>query len=300
MKTGTIQPPVSLRQKKRARTAYAIIIPFMVYIMLWNLVPMIYGIYLGFTEWNGLASSPKWVGLKNYQRFFQNPKYLQLLWRQFVLGVVSLSCNIVISFLVALALNVKHKGRGFFRSVIYIPCLAATSVTTSIFLALLESPYGALDNVIVALGGQPITWSYSAFWMFFWMIFYGVWKGIGPSAIIWLGGLQGIDQSLYEAAMVDGANKRQRIRYITLPGLRYVAIYVFLTGIIGAMQMFDVVMFISGGGPYGSTDVLMYQIYRDGIINFNVGMAGAESTILGIITSVFAVGFFLFTQKRKD
>ena len=135
--------------------------------------------------------------------------------------------------------------------------------------------------------------------MVFWIVLYFVWQRVGPAAIIWLGGLQGIDPSLYEAAKVDGANFWQQVRYITIPGLKFIAMYILLTGIIGAMQMFDVVMFISKGNPFGQTDVLMYRIYRDGFINFNLGMAGAESLMLGIVTVVFALGY-LWLQKRSD
>ena len=129
---------------------------------------------------------------------------------------------------------------------------------------------------------------------------YFVWKNIGPAAIIWQGGLQSIDASLYEAAKMDGANSFQRIRYITMPGLRFVASYIILTGIIGAMQMFDVVMFLSKGNPYGKTDILMYRLYRDGIVNFNMGMAGAESTIIGMITIIFSMVYFRMVLKKED
>jgi ABC-type sugar transport system permease subunit len=157
-----------------------------------------------------------------------------------------------------------------------------------------------LNKIITGLGGAAITWGYSSMWMFFWIVVYNTWKNLGPAVILWLGGLQGIDPSLYEAARVDGASFWQQVRYITLPGLRYITMFILLTGIIAAMQMFDQVMLISGGNPYGQTDVLMYRIYRDGFKNFNLGMAGAESLILGLVTVVFAIGYFKLQQKGND
>ena len=182
-----------------------------------------------------------------------------------------------------------------------MPNIAAVSATTAVFVALLNplSDQG-LNKIIQSLGGKAITWNYSQFWMIFWIVVYFVWQRVGPATIIWLGGLQGIDPSLYEAAKVDGASFRQQIRYITIPGLRFIAMYILLTGIIGAMQMFDVVMFISKGNPYGKTDVLMYRIYRDGFINFNLGMAGAESLVLGLITIVFALGYLRLQTRSED
>ncbi len=286
----------SARRRREVRRAYLVLLPFFIYIALWNLVPLLYGLYLGFTEYNALGSSPKWVGLANFQTFFSVPEYGALLWRQIWMGMLALLCNTVISFLLALALNVQSRVKGIFRTAIYVPNVSAVSATTAVFVALLNPLANqGLNKIITALGGTAVTWSYSQFWM----VAYFVWQRVGPAAIIWLGGLQGIDPSLYEAAKVDGASFWQQVRYITIPGLKFIAMYILLTGIIGAMQMFDVVMFISKGNPFGLTDVLMYRIYRDGFINFNLGMAGAESLVLGVVTVLFAL-FYLWLQRRSE
>lgn len=287
------------RQEKRRRRAYRIIIPFFSYIALWGILPLIYGLYLGLTEYNGLSKKPTFIGLKNYIDFFKNATYMQLLWRQIWMGAICLFMNTCLSFLLGLALHVPSRARGIFRSGIYVPCIAATSITSAIFVVLLE-PDGVMNTVLKRLELSPVTWQYSQFWMVFWIMVYFVWKNIGPAAIIWLGGLQSIDVSLYEAARMDGAGSFQRIRYITVPGLRFVASYIILTGIIGAMQMFDVVMFISKGNPYGKTDILMYRLYRDGIVNFNMGMAGAEATVIGMITVIFSIIYFRIVLRKED
>jgi ABC-type sugar transport system permease subunit len=233
--------------------------------------------------------------------FFGDPTYIKLLIQQIILAFFCLLFNTAISFFLALMLNVPSKGRGFFRASIYVPNIAAVSATTAVFVALLNPLTNqGLNNFLVLLGLNPITWNYSKFWMFFWIIFYFVWQKVGPAVVIWLGGLQSIDPSLYEAARVDGAGFWHQVFYITLPGLRFIAMYILLTGIIGTMQMFDVIMFISKGNPYGETDVLMYRIYRDGFVNFNLGMAGAESLILGLVTVVFALGYLWLQQRGGD
>jgi len=105
---------------------------------------------------------------------------------------------------------------------------------------------------------------------------------------------------LYEAARIDGANKFQEIKYITIPGLRYYAAFIIVTGIINVMQMFDVVMLISKGGPVGTTDVIMYRIYRDGIMSFNMGMAGASSLVVGSIIILFSILYLKLTSGREE
>ncbi|NLX71456.1 MAG: sugar ABC transporter permease [Clostridiales bacterium] len=302
----TLQLPAGIKKRgltraqREARRAYMIILPYYIYIAFWSLLPLLIGFFLGFTEFDGLSGLPKWVGLENFRTFFATNEYLILLWRQIWIGMICLFFNTVLSFLLGLALNVNFRIRGFFRTTVYVPSVAAVSTTTAVVVALLSPVDGGLNKFLEAIGVQPIVWNYSQFWMVFWIVVYFVWRSIGPAAIIWLGGLQSINPSLYEAARVDGAKRWQEIRYITIPGLKYIAGYIILTGVINVMQMFDVVMFISRGNPYGKTDVLMYRIYRDGIQSFNLGMAGAQSIVLGIVTIIFALMYFRFIVRSED
>jgi ABC-type sugar transport system permease subunit len=288
MKRSDTRKRIVTKQQREARRAYAIIIPIFTYITIWSLIPLLIGLFLGFTKFDILNGFPEWVGLDNFKTFFGSKDYPILLFRQLWMGGLCLITNTILSFVLALGLNVKHPLRGFFRTSVYVPTIAAASVTSAVFLALLNPFNGGLNKFLVSMGFEAVVWSYSQFWMVFWVVVFYVWRSVGPSAIIWLGGLQSIDTTLYEAAKVDGANKLQQIKYITIPGLRFIAIYIVLTGLIGAMQMYDVIMLLTHGNPYGKTDVLMYRIYRDGVISFNMGMAGAASTILGLVTIFFA------------
>ncbi len=291
---------VMTRRQRQNRRAYAVILPFFLYISIWSLLPLVIGLLLGFTDFNALNGLPKWVGLKNFKTFFSSKDYIALLGRQLWIGSLCLVANVVISFLLALALNVKHPLRGFFRTSVYIPNIAAAAITSGVFIALLNPFNGGINMFFKSVGMEPIIWNYSQFWMVFWIIVFFVWRSVGPAAIIWLGGLQSIDASLYEAAKVDGAGRVQQVRYITIPGLRFISAYILLTGLIGVMQMFDVVMLISHGNPYGKTDVLMYRIYRDGVVSFNMGMAGASSTVLGLVTVVIALLVFMVISKGDN
>jgi len=207
---------VRTRSYREAKIAYLILIPFFIYIAFWNLLPLILGILLGFAQYNAL-SPPVWVGLRNYRMFFESGVYLPLLWRQVWIGALCLAVNTILSFVVALALNNNAKGRGFFRASFYVPAVAAVSVTTAVFVSLL-SPLGGFNRAMESIGMDPIIWSHSQFWMVFWIVVYFVWRAIGPASIIWLGGLQGIDPSLYEAAKVDGASFSQRIGLLLSQG----------------------------------------------------------------------------------
>ncbi len=181
-----------------------------------------------------------------------------------------------------------------------MPSVTAVSTTTAVFVALLMPFDGGLNSFLERIGMDPVVWTHSTNWMIFWIVTYTVWRSIGPAAILWLSGLQSIDPQLYEAARVDGANKVQEVLHVTIPGLRYTASFIVLTGIIGMMQMFDAIMFISAGGPVGSTDVIAFRIFRDGARSFNLGMAGASSVVVGLITLVFSLLFLNLWLKKSD
>ncbi len=287
-------------KKREIRRAYAILVPFYVWFLIFIVIPLFGGFAFSFVEWNGLMAKPVFVGLKNFKTFFESSDYVILLFRQFWLGGLCLVVNIILSFLAALMLNMSFRGRGVFRSVFYIPAISSVATTSAVFVAITNPYDGGLNKFLIFLGKTPITWTYSAFWMTFWIVVYFVWRSIGPAAIIWLGGLQGISPGLYEAARIDGANKVQLVRYITIPLLKPVATFIIITGIIGVMQMYDIIMLISRGGPVGKTDVLMYRIFRDGIQSFNLGMGGASSVVLGAVIMVLSVAYLKLAGKGED
>lgn len=290
----------TIARRREALRAYSIILPFYIWFFIFIPLPLLFGFGISFFDFEALGKPPEWVGLKNFITFFSSRDYLTLLLRQIWIGGLCMSTNMITSFFLALLLNSTFKMRAFFRTAYYIPGVTAVSATTAIYVALLNPYDGGLNKFFLSIGKEPIIWAHSAFWMVFWIVVYGLWRSVGATAVFWLGGLQSISPSLYEAARIDGANRVQEIRYITIPGLRNIGAFIFLTQMIGAMQMYDVIMLISRGGPVGKTDVLMYRIFRDGIISFNMGMAGASSLVLGSLTLIFAFIYFKLSAKGVE
>ncbi|THF72681.1 carbohydrate ABC transporter permease [Cohnella fermenti] len=288
------------RRHRDALIAYSIIGPFALWFLLTIGIPLVAGILLAFFKWNGMPVMPEWVGLRNFSFFFNSNEYLSSIWKQLFIGGLCLIFNMLISFGLASLFNIPIRGKGLLRTAYYLPNIAAVSATVAVVVALLIPHGGGLNGLLTKLGLEPIIWSYSAGWMIFWVVVFYVWRNTGPLAIIWLAGLQSIDPTLYEAAKVDGANRLQLLRYVTLPGLRGIAAFNFIREIIGVMQMYDIVMLMTSGGPNGSTDVLMYRIYRDGLKSYNFGMAGASSVILGLLTVLITLVYLrLFLKEEK-
>jgi multiple sugar transport system permease protein len=279
-----------------ALVAIVLVGPLITWWLIISGFPLLTGFILGFFDWVGLNSSPKFVFLNNYIRFFQDSYYYMDLIRSFYIGSLCMAVTIILGLFVAIFLNKNIHGKGFYRTIWYIPAVASGVACTQIFNILLEPSNGVINNTLQNVFNlQPINWQLSTFWGIFWILIYSVWKGIGAISLMWLAGLQSIDSKLYEAAQIDGANKKQLFRYITIPQLRPMTIYILITGFVGAMQIYEQVMFITNGGPYGTTEVLVYRIMRDAFWDYNYGMAGASSVVLMLVT----VGFSILVFKKQ-
>lgn len=282
---------------KDAVIAAVILVPMFIFWLVIAGVPTLFGFGLGFFEWIGLADTPNFVWFDNFISFFQNPVYTDALWRSVWLGGLVTFITLAAGFGAALLMNLPLFGKGFYRSIWYVPAVTSTVATTQVFNIFLDSNNGVINNVLKALGKEPVVWQYSVGWGIFWIVVYSVWKGVGGAALIWLAGLQSVDVSLYEAAEIDGAGRLHKLRYVTLPGLKPIATYIVITNLIAAVQIYEQVLFITNGGPYGQTEVLVFRIYRDGFWDFNLGMAGASSLIMALIVIAATVLYYNWSTK---
>lgn len=282
---------------KDAIIAAVILIPMFSFWLIVSGLPTVFGFVLGFFNWVGLADTPKFIWFDNFVDFFRNPVYTDALWRSVWLGGLVTVITLAAGFGAALLMNMSLFGKGFYRSIWYIPAVTATVATTQVFNIFLDSNNGVINNILKGLGKDPIVWQYSVGWGIFWIVVYSLWKGVGGAALIWLAGLQSVDASLYEAAEMDGAGRFNKLRYVTMPGLKPIATYIVITNLIAAIQIYEQVLFITNGGPYGQTEVLVFRIYRDGFWDFNLGMAGASSLIMAIIVITTTVMYYNWSTK---
>lgn len=274
---------------RHAVEGWAILIPILVYFSVFFFIPVISNLALSFTRWSGLSGSPVWVGLANYARYLSDPTYIQVIINTVLFAVAILLLQTTLAFFIALLLNSKVKGRGLFRSAWYIPTLTSAAIMAQVMSVFIAPSGGVINSVLGKLGLPPIIFYVQVDAMRWIIILYSVWRGVGGPMILYLAALQGIHPELYEAAQVDGATPSQLLRYITLPLLVPMTIFVLITGIIGTAQIFEAVMFMSKGGPGNQTNVLMLQIYQDAFSNQNLGMASAGAIVLGVILLAFSI-----------
>ncbi len=272
----------STQRSRETREAWIILVPILIYYVIFAVFPVVANTYISFTQWNGVTGGPSWVGLDNYLRYF-SPPYPQIVFNTALFAVTTMVFSLVVGFGMALLLNQKIRNLGIYRTLWYIPAVTSAAIMAqmvSIFL----SPYdGVVNQILTSLGAESIIWQTSPFWMRTIIILFSIWRGVGGTMVLFLAGLQGINYELYEAAMVDGASSRQRTRYITIPLLKPITLFIVVTGIINGFQIFEAVQLISRGGPFNKTNVMILQSYSDAFTNSDFGTASAGATVMALL-----------------
>jgi multiple sugar transport system permease protein/sn-glycerol 3-phosphate transport system permease protein len=171
----------------------------------------------------------------------------------------------------------------------FLPTLLSGAAIALVFNYILDYRYGLVQQFLQLVGSQMPNWYTNPFWAMTVIIITVIWKQVGYAAVILIAGLQSIDHALYEAASIDGANRRARFWYITLPGLAPMILFVAVTGVLGAFQSFDIIRVMTSGGPVNATNVLVYELYQRGFVNFEAGPAGVLTVVIFLIMLVFTI-----------
>ena len=288
------------RKHNDAFVAAFILTPMLLWWVIACGFPLAFGIVLGFFEMKGVAAAPKFIWFENFVTFFSSPSYLKVLWNTIWIGTVSTLMVTLCGLAVAILLNSVSRCKGLYRSVWYLPAVTSTVAVTQIIGIFFDPVNGVINNLLVQSGHDTISLDTDYSLAICAILFFSIWKGAGGSAIVWLAGLQAVDKNQYEAAELDGCNRWQKFAYITVPGLKPMATYIIITGMIGALQIYEPIAFISNGGPLESTSVLVLRIIQDGFFNFDFGMAGASSLILAIIVIFSTLMYYKFSRENVE
>lgn len=279
---------------RRYRFIYLMMIPVLVYFLVFSYYPMMLGIYNSFREIK-LLGNASFVGWKNYQTIFASPVYSQAFVNTLIVGTGTFLLQTAWGLVLALAMSELRKkiSRSFFQTISYIPNLLSWSVVGSIWITLL-SPTGLLNSVLELIGGEEfrtIVFMSERNYARGIMIFTGAWKGAGYTAALLMAAIVAIDPTLYEAASIDGATRFQQITRITVPCIVPTIKTVVVLGVMGILRNFDQIFIMSNSSILDKVRNLLYLIYNDGIVQFKVGPASAAATIVLLATMV--ISFFV-------
>jgi multiple sugar transport system permease protein len=273
---------------------YLFLLPWLIGFFVITLGPMLYSLYLSFTNFSMLAP-PKWVGVDNYVKLFTNdPKYLESVKVTLIYVFVSVPLQLAFALLLAMILNRGLRGLAVYRSIYYLPSLIGASVAIAVLWRQMFGHNGLINQILGIFGIEGQSWVGSPETALGTLIILNVWT-FGSPMVIFLAALRQIPNELYEAGAVDGVGTWQRFRYITLPMLTPVVLFNLILQLIGAFQAFTPAFVISGGtgGPVNSTLFYTLYLYQRGFTGFQMGYASAMAWVLFVgIAAVTAVNFW--------
>lgn len=278
------------RQRRRNLVAYSFIAPNFLGFAIFTLGPIVLALLMSFAEWDG-SNEMKFIGLSNFIEIFKDDRFLASLKNTIIYSLFTVPVTLVIALGLAILLNQKIKGRNFFRTVTFFPYVASLVAVAAVWNMLFTPAKGGIVNQFLmnVLHVEPLKWAASSSTVMLTIIMFSVWKNMGYYMVIYLAGLQGISEELYEAASLDGANSWQKFRHITVPQLKPTTFFVTIMLTINCFKVYDIVYMLAGGSNgvvNKSAMVLVYYIYEEAFRNWKLGKASASALVLFAIVLV--------------
>jgi multiple sugar transport system permease protein len=269
------------------------VIGFLVFIAF----PMLFAVYVSFTKWNGLTA-PRPNGIQNYIDIFSDPYFWQSMGNT-VFMMIGIPIGLILSLLLALALNRGMRGTTFFRTVYYVPVISSLAAVAILWQLAYNGDVGLINHLLALVGIDGPNWLQDPAWAKPAIVIMAIWKGLGFSMLLYLAALQSVPRHLYEAAAIDGAGAFRQFRYITVPMLRPVTFFLVITSIIGGSQIFiEINIMTPTGGPEFSTASIVWYIWQKAFNYSQMGYATAMSVVLGLL--VFVVTAIQFQINRRS
>ncbi|MBO7709478.1 MAG: sugar ABC transporter permease, partial [Lachnospiraceae bacterium] len=241
MKTGRLSPAM-----RRNIAGYLFIAPALIGLLLFYAFPMIFSLFISFTDWN-LRNAPNAQGLKNYMQLAADPVFLKSVRVTFYYTLLAVPVSNVYALLMALLLNMKFRGRSVVRTIFYIPSIVPAVAAAGIWMYIFNPYNGFLNQIVPVFGMDPQMWIYSPTQVIPCLVVMTAW-GAGGTAVIYLAALQGVPQILYESVSLDGGNAFDRFFHITVPMISPIIFYNVIMGVINSMQIFTQGYIMTKGG----------------------------------------------------
>jgi multiple sugar transport system permease protein len=300
---GSMQPAVPAPATRRRkfgrrvqppgrRAGYGMMAPYMAHMALFFGYPLVFSFVLVFHRWD-VITPMEFVGMKNFARLAQDDLFFRSLMNTGIFLGLHIPLQIVVALFFAEFLNRKIRAMSFFRVIYFLPVIVSGVVVTLIFQQMFAFDEGFLNNLLLSVGAEPVPWLVSPYWAMPSIALMATWKNVGLYIILFLAGLQGINDSLYEAADVEGASRWQKWMNITLPMLNPMIVTVVLLSTIGGFSLFIEPYVLTGGGPLDSTLSAMLYIYNQAFYFNHMGYAATLGFVFAMI--IFAV---VWLQRR--
>jgi len=270
---------------KQRYAAYLFVLPSLMFLAVFVVYPIFAALYFSFHRYT-LIEAPVWLGLDYYVNLLDDKRFMKAIGNTFLFALMTVPVGTALALLLALVANRTMRGVMFFRAAYYMPVVTSFVAVSFIWLWIYEPQFGVLNDLFEMLGLPRLFWLRDPSTALLSIAILSIWKNVGYNMVIYLAGLQGIPEHLYEAAKIDGASSMQRFRFITVPLLSPTTFFVFVVYFIGALQMFVQAWILTQGGPLDSTLTVVYLIYSNGFEYLKMGYAAAMSMVLFCIIAI--------------
>ena len=292
-------PSVTTFRKGQQWLAAAFVLPPLAVYAVFMIYPFLGSIYYSLTDWDGASAAKEWVGLGNYSQLLHDSRMWTALSHNVIWAVLGTLAPIIIGFVLAVLLWENGRLILLFRTIFFIPFILPTVVIATVWQWIYNPVNGVLNTGLERIGADALTkgWLGDPDTALIAVLVAAVWATVGFVVVVLLAGLQNLDMSLIDAAVVDGANWRQRARHVILPGIAPVLTMVTTVTLIGAFGVFDIVFIMTQGGPGYSSDLLATYTYKMAFNQNQVGYGAALSMIITVLSLVTAVAFVRLRER---
>lgn len=291
-----------LKRKKREEWInLSFVLPSMIGILIFSMIPLAFSLYVSLTDWNFISGLGNWnfVGLDNFKALWSDEWFIASLNNTILYTIVTVPVSILLALLLAVLIDdfCSKKLAGVLRVSMYMPHICNIVATSAVWMAL-YSAYGPFTQMIRSLGWKnPPTWLYDYQWSLPALMLVSVWSTLGYRIFIFSSGLQSLPNDVYEAAEIDGATWRQRFIHITVPLIRPTTFFLTITGILNSFKVFGTINVMTKGGPGHATYTLVFYIYKAAFSYYKMGYASSIAVILFLI--LLALTLFQWKHNEK-
>ncbi|SYX85129.1 carbohydrate ABC transporter permease [Paenibacillus alvei] len=289
-------------RRKEALVGWLFLLPEIVGMLMLNVFALGFSLYLSFTDWDLLSgvSGIKFAGLQNFIHLFQDPTIWKALYNNLVYTVLTVPIPIALALVLAVVIHSKVYFKDYFKVVFFIPYISSIIAVAAVWSILFHPSLGPINQFLMDLGiANPPKWLVDPKTSLIAVAIISAWAGLGYTIIIYMAGLSNISEELYEAAEIDGATGLKKFFNITIPLLRPTTFFLLITMLIGSFKVFDIISYLTEGGPDNSSTVIVFRIYQEGFVNYNMGYASAISWLLFAIIGLITAATWKMRQEES-
>lgn len=277
--------------------AYGLLLPALVGIGVFTVVPMLGSLGLSFLQWD-LLGSPRWVGVANYVDLLADPLFWQVLTQTFGFVVLYVALDLGLALALASALDRQRRGLAWIRAAYFLPVVTSMVAGAILWGWLLDPRVGLCNALLAYVGIGPVRWLSDSRWALPSLVVVSVWKHLGYDMLLVLAGLQAVPAAQLEAASLDGASAWQRFRHVTMPSLAPTLVMVGMLATIRAFQTFDTVYLLTEGGPQRRTTIAGFWLFQNAFTFFKLGKASALAYLMFLVLAGLSVLQWGFYRRR--